>query len=83
MNIGPKPTPEASPAACRTDRRQLDIARLIADGLSNRQIAGRFFLSEHTVPTHIANILNKLGLNSRSQISRWIRQPERPRADRG
>ena len=53
-------------------RRQLEIARLIADDLSNRQIAARLFLSERTVETHITNILNKLGLSSRTQVSRWI-----------
>jgi predicted ATPase/DNA-binding CsgD family transcriptional regulator len=53
-------------------RRQLEIARLIAEDLTNRQIADRFFLSERTVETHITNMLNKLGLNSRVQLSRWL-----------
>ncbi len=52
--------------------QEREIARLIADDLTNRQIAARLFLSEHTVETHITNILNKLGLNSRIQISRWM-----------
>jgi predicted ATPase/DNA-binding CsgD family transcriptional regulator len=74
----PTPAPEARsrPPEVLT-HRQLDIARLVADGLSNRQIAARLFLSERTVETHITNILNRLGLGSRVQISRWM--AERPR----
>jgi len=66
--------PPAAKAASDTEltRRQLEIARLIADDLTNRQIADRLFLSERTVETHITNILNKLGLNSRVQLSRWV-----------
>ena len=68
-----KPAPAARPQSHAVlTGRQLDIARLIADDLSNKQIAARLFLSERTVETHVTNILNKLGLNSRTQISRWI-----------
>jgi non-specific serine/threonine protein kinase len=79
-----KPAPEAGPRAYAVlTRRQLDIARLVADDLSNKQIAARLFLSERTVETHITNILNKLGLNSRTQISRWMVGLNGPKADRG
>jgi non-specific serine/threonine protein kinase len=68
----PKPAPVKSAPDTALTPRQLEIARLIADDLTNRQIAARLFLSERTVETHITNILNKLGLNSRIQLSRWI-----------
>ena len=56
----------------------LEIARLIADDLSNKQIAARLFLSERTVEAHVTNILNRLGLNSRVQISRWVDSLNQP-----
>jgi DNA-binding CsgD family transcriptional regulator len=73
----PAPATRSRPPAVLT-RRQLDIARLVADDLSNKQIADRLFLSERTVETHITNILNKLGLNSRTQISRWMADLNEP-----
>jgi len=45
---------------------------LVADGLSNKQIAARLFISDRTVATHVGNILNKLGFNSRAQIAGWM-----------
>jgi len=67
----PKPAPAVKTESDAVlTRRQLEIARLIADDLSNKQIATKLFLSERTVETHITNILNKLGLNSRVQLSR-------------
>jgi predicted ATPase/DNA-binding CsgD family transcriptional regulator len=53
-------------------KREVDVARLIAEGLTNRQIAARLFISEPTVATHIRNIMNKLGYNSRAQIAGWL-----------
>ncbi len=46
--------------------READVLRLVARGLSNQQIAEELFLSEHTVHRHIANILTKLGVGSRT-----------------
>ncbi len=71
----PAVKPEPRPALTG---RQLEIARLIAHDLTDKQIAARLFLSERTVETHVTNMLNKLGLNSRVQIIRWVTDPNEP-----
>ena len=53
-------------------KREADVARLVAQGLSNKQIGTRLFISERTVDSHVRSILNKLGFNSRAQIAGWI-----------
>jgi pimeloyl-ACP methyl ester carboxylesterase/DNA-binding CsgD family transcriptional regulator len=47
-------------------RREAEVLRLVASGLSNREIASSLVLSEHTVHRHVANILRKLGQSSRA-----------------
>ncbi|HKF19852.1 MAG TPA: helix-turn-helix transcriptional regulator [Candidatus Dormibacteraeota bacterium] len=72
---------EAAPAALETahagrsgvlGNREADVARLIAEGMSNKQIGARLFISERTVDSHVHSILNKLGFNSRAQIASWM-----------
>ena len=53
-------------------RREAEVAALVAEGLSNKQIGARLFISERTVDSHVRGILNKLGFNSRAQIAGWM-----------
>ena len=55
--------------------REAEVARLVADGLTNKEIGGRLFISERTVDSHVRSILNKLGFSSRAQIAAWIASP--------
>jgi two-component system, NarL family, response regulator LiaR len=65
------PSPAAdrgSPAGDLTERER-EIVRSVAQGKTNREIAGHFFISEKTVKTHISHILAKLGLKDRTQLA--------------
>jgi predicted ATPase/DNA-binding CsgD family transcriptional regulator len=56
-------------------KREAEVARLVAEGLTNKEIGQRLFISERTVDSHVRSILNKLGFNSRAQIAAWIASP--------
>jgi predicted ATPase/DNA-binding CsgD family transcriptional regulator len=64
---------EATPAGATSllTPRELDVLKLVAQGLSNSDIARQLFLSEHTVHRHLANILHKLGVSSRAAAATW------------
>ena len=53
-------------------KREVEVAQLVAEGLSNKQVAARLVISERTVATHVGHILDKLGFNSRAQIGGWL-----------
>jgi predicted ATPase/DNA-binding CsgD family transcriptional regulator len=61
------PTPrDVTPAPAGLTRREMEVLRLVAEGMSNQQIAESLVLSEHTVHRHISNVLGKLGVSSRT-----------------
>ena len=70
---------DADPAVALT-RRELEVADLVAQGLTNREIASRLFVSERTAQNHVQHILDKLDLPNRSQIAVWVggRSPSAP-----
>ena len=54
--------------------RELEVAGLVARGLTNKQIGETLFVSERTAENHVQHILVKLGFSNRSQIAVWSRE---------
>jgi len=68
----PEPAPESPRPGAGADAltvREIEVLRLIAKGLNNREIAERMVISEKTVKTHVSNILGKLRLEDRTQAA--------------
>ncbi len=65
-----KPDPPPSPHSSLTPR-EADVLRLIVEGASDREIAAALFISRYTVSRHVQNILNKLGLPSRTAAATY------------
>ena len=57
-------------------RRELEIAELLAEGLSNKDIAVRLVISQRTAETHVDRILSKLGFTSRLQVASWVAEQQ-------
>ncbi len=60
--------------AVRMTKRELEIIALIADALSNKEIAQQLNIAVHTVKSHVHNIMEKLALHSRLQIAKFIHE---------
>jgi DNA-binding CsgD family transcriptional regulator len=78
---GPEPSAPLAVAqpGVALSKREREVAQLLAGGLSNREIAGRLFVSERTVDNHVHHILDKLGFDSRVQVAAWLARNEHPR----
>lgn len=66
------PTGDVTAAHLPLTPREWQVARQVADGLGNRQIAGRLAISPRTVDAHVAHILEKLAFGSRTQVAAWV-----------
>jgi non-specific serine/threonine protein kinase len=80
--LGKTPTTRTSPRQTEGDKnalelltpREQEVAELVAEAMSNKQIAARLVISQRTAETHIEHILTKLGFTSRTQIAAWLLQ---------
>jgi DNA-binding NarL/FixJ family response regulator len=54
--------------------RELEVVRLVADGLANKAIAAELHLSVRTVESHVRHVLAKAGLSNRTQLATWARE---------
>lgn len=72
-----RPVPSAAPtprASTVLTRREREIASLVGEGLSNKEIAGKLVISVRTVEAHVEHILTKLDFTARTQVAHWIGQ---------
>lgn len=69
--VEPVAVPTAAQPVSRLTARELDVVRLLIDGLSNHEISDALFISPHTVANHVASIMNKLGMESRTAVATW------------
>ncbi|GAA3764996.1 helix-turn-helix transcriptional regulator [Salinactinospora qingdaonensis] len=71
--LGPSEKPVDGPGGVSgLTSSELRVARLVAEGLTNREVATKLFLSPHTVDSHLRHSFNKLGVNSRVELTRWV-----------
>jgi len=60
--------------AVRMTKREREIIALIADGMNNKEIAQQLNIATHTVKSHVHNIMEKLDLHTRLQLSKFTRE---------
>jgi DNA-binding NarL/FixJ family response regulator len=71
--LGDESRPVAARAVDELSRREVEVLRLLGEGLTNAEIGGRLFISTKTSGNHVSNILMKLGLRNRTQAAALAR----------
>jgi DNA-binding CsgD family transcriptional regulator len=71
LGLGPEPS---GPQALTP--REREVAILLAEGLTNAQLAERLYISPRTAAVHVSNILSKLGMGSRAEVAAWAARAE-------
>ncbi|MCX3290588.1 response regulator transcription factor [Streptomyces sp. NEAU-H22] len=78
LRAGPSEEPAVAPEPASLSPREREILVLIGDGLTNREIGNKLYLSEKTVKNHVSRLLAKLGVQRRVQAAVLASQLERP-----
>jgi predicted ATPase/DNA-binding CsgD family transcriptional regulator len=76
--------PQAAPQDVPISPREVEVARLVRQGLTDPQIAKRLFISKRTAEGHVESLRNKLGVGSRAEVAAWVAEnlpTEQPAAD--
>jgi predicted ATPase/DNA-binding CsgD family transcriptional regulator len=68
------PSPAGTVISNRLSGREREVAALVAQGLTNRQIAARLYVSVRTVETHVRHVREALGLQTRAHVAAWVAQ---------
>lgn len=77
LRRAPAAVTHASPDRGPLTRREWEICLLLPEGLTNKEIASRLFISEASVDSHLAHVREKLAFHSRAEISRWVTERRR------
>lgn len=73
------PAEPVQETAIRLSPRELEVAGMVAQGLTNREIAAKLFISERTVDGHLEHVREKLGVGTRAQVTAWVVRQEAAR----
>ncbi|EWM18993.1 transcriptional regulator, LuxR family [Kutzneria sp. 744] len=66
------PAPSPVDAATTLTRRERQVAELVAEGLSNKEIAARLVIAQRTAEGHVEHVLAKLGFTTRTRLAAWV-----------